>query len=160
MSAQCAWGIRLSTSHKIIALAVVLVALWGIHEYDKAVAVAEAKAELTVRMEEYAEKTERATKALEASHRSALKDKNAKIDSIERQLADTIVRLRDRPVRPDVVTITEIRESCTGAQLYREDAEFLAREAARAERVLEERNYYWQQYEQARLKLETLNAED
>lgn len=147
------------TRAKIIASMVVLAALWAFHEYDKAQAVQEVRKELVAKSKEYAEKTDKATKALEASLRSESAQKDAKIDSINRQLADTIKRLRDRPVRPSVVTVTEIREACTGAQLYREDGEFLAREAARAERILEERNFYWQQYENARVKLEELNEE-
>lgn len=147
----------MSTRAKIIASVVVLAALWAFHEYDKAQAVQEVRKELVAKSKEYAEKTDKATKALEASLRSESAQKDAKIDSINRQLADTVKRLRDRPVRPSVVTVTEIRESCTGAQLYREDGEFLAREAARAERILEERNFYWQQYENARVKLEELN---
>lgn len=147
----------MSTRAKIIASMVVLAALWAFHEYDKAQAVKEVRKELVAKSKEYAERSERATKALEASLRSERAQKDAKIDSINRQLADTIKRLRERPVRPNVVTVTEIREACTGAQLYREDGEFLAGEAARAERILEERNFYWQQYENARVKLEGLN---
>jgi len=135
----------------------VLAALWAFHEYDKAQAVKLVRQEMVLKAKEYAERTERATKALEASLRSESKQKDAKIDSIQRQLADTIKRLQQRPVRPNVVTVTEIREACTGRELYREDGEFLAREAARAERILEERNFYWQQYENARVKLEELN---
>ena len=145
------------TRAKIIASVAVLVALWAFHEYDKAQAVKLVRQEMVIKSKEYAERTERATKALEASLRSETKQKDAKIDSIQRQLADTIKRLRERPVRPNVVTVTEIREACTGRELYREDGEFLAREAARAERILEERNFYWQQYENARVKLEELN---
>lgn len=143
---------------KIIALALVLGALWGLHEYDKAQAVKEVRSELVSKSKEYAERTERAQKALEASLRSESKQKDDKIAVIERNLRSSIERLRERPVRPDVVTVTEIREACTGAQLYREDGEFLAREAARAERVLEERNFYWQRYEDSRLTLEKLNG--
>lgn len=145
------------TRVKIIASVAVLAALWAFHEYDKAQAVKLVRQEMAIKSKDYAERTERATKALEASLRSETKQKDAKIDSIQRQLADTIKRLRERPVRPNVVTATEIREACTGRELYREDGEFLAREAARAERVLEERNFYWQQYENARVKLEELN---
>lgn len=147
----------LYTRAKIIASVAVLAALWAFHEYDKAQAVKEIRQEMVIKSKEYAERTERATNALEASLRSETKQKDAKIDSIQRQLADTIKRLRERPVRPNVVTVTEIREACTGAQLYREDGEFLAREAARAERILEERNFYWQRYEDSRLTLEKLN---
>lgn len=147
----------MSTRAKIIALAAFLVALWAFHEYDKAQAVNEVVEQAEKASKEYKERTERVQKTLDASHRSALKEKDAKINSIERNLRSDIERLRNREVRPNVVTITETRETCTGTGLYREDAEFLTREAARAEKVRIERDYYWQQYENARLELEKLN---
>lgn len=147
----------MSTRAKIIALAAFLVALWAFHEYDKAQAVNEAVEQAEKASKEYKERTERVQKTLDASHRLALKEKDVKITSIERNLRSDIERLRNREVRPNVVTITETRETCTGTGLYREDAEFLTREAARAEKVRIERDYYWQQYENARLELEKLN---
>lgn len=147
----------MSTRAKIIALAAFLVALWAFHEYDKAQAVNEVVKQAEKASKDYKERTERVQKTLDASHRLALKEKDVKISSIERNLRSDIERLRNREVRPNVVTITETRETCTGTGLYREDAEFLTREAARAEKVLTERNYYWQQYENARLELEKLN---
>lgn len=147
----------MSTRAKIIALAAFLVALWAFHEYDKAQAVNEVVEQAEKASKDYKERTERVQKTLDASHRLALKEKDVKITSIERNLRSDIERLRNREVRPNVVTITETRETCTGTGLYREDAEFLTREAARAEKVRIERNYYWQQYENARLELEKLN---
>ena len=147
----------MSTRAKIIALAAFLVALWAFHEYDKAQAVNEVVEQAEKASKDYKERTERVQKTLDASHRSALKEKDAKINSIERNLRSDIERLRNREVRPNVVTITETRETCTGTGLYREDAEFLTREAARAEKVRIERDYFWQQYENARLELEKLN---
>lgn len=147
----------MSTRAKIIALAAFLVALWAFHEYDKAQAVNEVVKQAEKASKDYKERTERVQKTLDASHRLALKEKDVKITSIERNLRSDIERLRNREVRPNVVTITETRETCTGTGLYREDAEFLTREAARAEKVRIERDYYWQQYEDARLKLGELN---
>ncbi len=147
----------MSTRAKIIALAAFLVALWAFHEYDKAQAVNEVVKQAEKASKDYKERTERVQKTLDASHRLALKEKDVKITSIERNLRSDIERLRNREVRPNVVTITETRETCTGTGLYREDAEFLTREAARAEKVRIERDYYWQQYENARLELEKLN---
>lgn len=147
----------MSTRAKIIALAAFLVALWAFHEYDKAQAVNEVVEQAEKASKDYKERTERVQKTLDASHRLALKEKDVKITSIERNLRSDIERLRNREVRPNVVTITETRETCTGTGLYREDAEFLTREAARAEKVRVERDYYWQQYEDARLKLGELN---
>ena len=148
----------MSTRAKIIALAAFLVALWAFHEYDKAQAVNEVVEQAEKASKDYKERTERVQKTLDASHRLALKEKDVKITSIERNLRSDIERLRNREVRPNVVTITETRETCTGTGLYREDAEFLTREAARAERVREERDFYWQQYENARVKLGELNG--
>ena len=148
----------MSTRAKIIALAAFLVALWAFHEYDKAQAVNEVVEQAEKASKDYKERTERVQKTLDASHRLALKEKDVKITSIERNLRSDIKRLRNREVRPNVVTITETRETCTGTGLYREDAEFLTREAARAEKVRIERDYYWQQYEDARLKLGELNG--
>ena len=147
----------MSTRAKIIALAAFLVALWAFHEYDKAQAVNEVVEQAEKASKDYKERTERVQKTLDASHRLALKERDVKITSIERNLRSDIERLRNREVRPNVVTITETRETCTGTGLYREDAEFLTREAARAEKVRIERDYYWQQYEDARLKLGELN---
>lgn len=148
----------MSTRAKIIALAAFLVALWAFHEYDKARAVNEVVEQAEKASKDYKERTERVQKTLDASHRLALKEKDVKITSIERNLRSDIERLRNREVRPNVVTITETRGTCTGTGLYREDAEFLTREAARAEKVRIERDYYWQQYEDARLKLGEING--
>lgn len=148
----------MSTRAKIIALAASLVALWAFHEYDKAQAVNKVVKQAEKASKDYKERTERVQKTLDASHRLALKEKDVKITSIERNLRSDIERLRNREVRPNVVTITETRETCTGTGLYREDAEFLTREAARAEKVRIERDYYWQQYEDARLKLGEING--
>ena len=60
------------------------------------------------------------------------KDKNAQIRNINNQLADAISELRKRPSRPQQAGTG----SCgTGATLYADDAEFLVREAARADTI-------------------------
>lgn len=52
-----------------------------------------------------------------------------------------LARLRDRPSRADSPDVPqgagagEVTASCTGASLYREDSEFLVREAARADLI-------------------------
>lgn len=60
------------------------------------------------------------------------KEKNAQIRNINNQLADAISELRKRPSRPQQAGTG----SCgTGATLYADDAEFLVREAARADTI-------------------------
>lgn len=81
--------------------------------------------------------------------------KDEQIKSINDKLNAALNSLHNRPSRPSIeyVTIAEDRSSCTGRELFREDAEFLTREAARADRILKERDYYFEQYENARKKL-------
>lgn len=63
---------------------------------------------------------------------------NEKIANLNKSLATAIAGLSDRPSRPsstDVPNDTSITIGATGAELYRPDAEFLIREATRAEKV-------------------------
>ena len=60
------------------------------------------------------------------------KTKDAQIANINNQLADALVSLRSRNSRTDKASNGQ---SGTGATLYAEDAEFLIREAARADTI-------------------------
>lgn len=75
-----------------------------------------------------------------------------------------IVGLRNRPSRKGstetINTVTVVKEACTGRELYQEDGEFLIGEAARADKLIGERDYYYERYEAARIKLEELNGKD
>lgn len=70
--------------------------------------------------------------------------KNDEIASLDRRLADALGELQQRPDRPrgDATSAADSSsaKACTGAGLYRADAEFLTREAARAQRILLERD--------------------
>lgn len=59
-------------------------------------------------------------------------EKDAQIKAINNQLVDAVSELRKRPSR---TLDTADRKSCNGASLYAEDAEFLVREAARADEM-------------------------
>lgn len=84
------------------------------------------------------------------------KDKRDEIARIDTQYRAIIDGLRQRPERPAVSEVphaARLAESacqCTGARLYREDAEFLAREAARADAIRAELDACYRQYDQAR----------
>ena len=60
------------------------------------------------------------------------KDKDAQIKAINSQLVDAISELRKRPSRSESASNGQ---SGTGATLFAEDAEFLIREAARADQI-------------------------
>ena len=60
------------------------------------------------------------------------KQKDAQIEAINNQLANAISELRKRPGRSDQANNGQ---GCSGRALYAEDAEFLIREAARADKI-------------------------
>lgn len=76
------------------------------------------------------------------------------VDGLERD----IKRLSNRPVRSNTPSNNpECAAPKTGASLSREDAEFLTREAARADEIILERDYYYSAYKEAYDMLERLN---
>lgn len=81
---------------------------------------------------------------------------NEKLKTISTQLDAANRKLRDRPSRESAQTNPSNsgdHEACTGAKLFREDGEFLTGEAARADTILSQRDYYYQQYELVRKEL-------
>ena len=101
------------------------------------------------------EKTIEKTTTLQASADQLRKDKDAKIAALDVRLTDALNRLRDRPERPregDMPTGAGAGPApiCTGAGLYREDASAFIREAARANRLLDNLAQCQDQYNKVR----------
>jgi len=71
-------------------------------------------------------------------------EKDAQIKAINDQLVDAISQLRKRPSRSEQASNGQ---SCNGASLYAEDAEFLIREASRADQIRVALQACYQQYE-------------
>jgi hypothetical protein len=71
-------------------------------------------------------------KAYQAKADQIEKDKNVQIRNINNQLLDAVSELRKRPSRTPE---TNPGQGRTGASLYSQDAEFLIREAARADQI-------------------------
>lgn len=96
---------------------------------------------------------------LEKQNEEALRNKDATIRSIQHDRDAAIERLRNernsRSSAKNTGSDREATSSCTGRELFEEDAEFLIRESARADRVLEERNYWYGRYEKVRQELNT-----
>jgi hypothetical protein len=140
---------------KIALVGGLIASLIGWHTYDKQMAVRAANQasaalyESRVFME--ASETKDVTINLLNSTLEDVKEKNEKIKALNDSLSDALGRLSKRPQRPiDIPTTPQAGNTCTGTELYREDAEFLTREAARAEKLITERDYYYEQYERAR----------
>lgn len=87
------------------------------------------------------------------------REKNAEITKLSRTVDNLRYSLRNRPSRETIryVEHSEAPRTCTGSELSREDGEFLAGEAARAAVIAKERDYYYRQYEQVRIKLNERN---
>lgn len=80
--------------------------------------------------------------------------KDAEINIIRGQLDHALSELRSRAARPAALpAATGNIQTATGAQLFREDAEFLVREAARADEVVAELLACYTSYEAARAAL-------
>ena len=80
------------------------------------------------------------------------KAKNAQINQLATDLADALDRLRQRPSRSGEGDLPQAAGTggCTGANLFRQDSEFLVREANRADRLLADLAYCQAQYTKAR----------
>lgn len=74
--------------------------------------------------------------------------KYAEIKAIDLKYKSAIDKLRNRPSRSTATT--QNGKTCTGAELSREDAEFLVGEATRADKVVAELTYCYANYEHAR----------
>jgi len=83
----------------------------------------QSKAEKTIRDKEH---------QYQASTDKIRTEKDAQIKVINNQLVDAVSELRKRPSR---TAEASNGKSCNGASLYAEDAEFLVREAARADEM-------------------------
>ena len=84
--------------------------------------------------------------------------------NIKRQRDFALDELRKRPTRAQAqerasADPASAPKTCTGAELPREDAEFLTREAAQAGLIAKERDFYYDRYEQSRIRLEALSRE-
>lgn len=118
--------------------------------------------QMRVKRVENNRKTERALQAKADNEREAT-DAEKKRLAAERDAA--LLQLRNRPTRPGQLgpgqlppaadTATEVR-GCTGAELYRDDAEFLTRKAHTAQLIRIDRDACYRLYNEAREKLNAM----
>ena len=99
-----------------------------------------------------AEKTKVVQNTITAAYVLERNKKDDEIRNVTKRLNDALIGLRDRPSRTEN-TIASFGKAISGAQLSREDAEFLTREAARADEIVAQRNACYATYEHARLNL-------
>ena len=95
----------------------------------------QSKAEKVVREKEH---------EYQAAADTIRKEKDAQIKVINTQLVDAVSELRQRPSR---TSETSAGSNCNGTSLFAEDAEFLVREAARADEIRVGLQACYKQYE-------------
>lgn len=148
--------------YKLIALGLIIAALGAFHYTDRYAAVHKAEqatesrlnASYQAELNKAADKAKRLEQQMQQDANTLKESKDAQIKIVNEQLSVAISELRKRPKRPsDYSPTTSVTSSCTARELYQEDAGFLTREAARADSILIERDYYYEQYERARQQL-------
>lgn len=128
---------------------------WHVNDKREAVSVAKAKVEAVyqLKLKDAQEASNRVTGAMQANADNLRQTKDEQIQTINAKLSVALSELRNRPKRPETLPDNSSNiPACTARELYREDAEFLTGEAARAESVLIERDYYYKQYQEVREK--------
>lgn len=143
-----------------LGILIVLGGLYGAHRYVVYEAVQRTTVQIEQRYETQRLQAEAAaketTRLLQMSADRDRQLKDEKIASISAERDRLSRMLQSRPKRPtSVPDNTGTKSSCTGAQLYQEDGIFLVWEATRADEVVTERDYYYNEYEKIR---KTLNG--
>ena len=129
------------SSYLMIGLAVVAMAGIGYGRYEHN-AFEEYKAEEIANAREKEHQIQDATDQIR-------KDKDAQINSINNQLANALVELRNRPSRTSQISSNgQATSASNGSQLFYEDSTFLAREASRADTIREALKACYAQYDE------------
>jgi hypothetical protein len=105
------------------------------------------------KLTKYKLEQEAATRQKEAENQAATdqirKEKDAQISAINTQLANALIELRNRPSRiAQSASNGQTSVGCTGATLFAEDAEFLEREASRADDIRVALDACYKQYDE------------
>ena len=145
---------------KLAFIGVLLGGLYGGHLYlvDKAVDAKEQamKQEFHKQMLESIADATKTEDKLRNSLNKKIQERDKQIANITAEHARLNRMLNTRPSREDNSPTPGSEPSCTGSKLYREDGEFLTGEAARAEKLIEDRDFYYQVYLKTYNELEEL----
>jgi biopolymer transport protein ExbB/TolQ len=133
------------------AVCVVFAAGWMVNGWrwnSKLQAIIAAQTEARIAAEK---KSRTLEQTLQAQINAERNRKDVEINIIRSQLDTALIELRKRPARgSNVPSTTGNNSPATGAQLSREDAEFLTREAARADVMLSNYAACYKSYESIR----------
>lgn len=149
---------------QVVVVAAIVAIAFTFHHMDKKAAVEKAVTQTEISLNKEYQKRLDAASALAREKEGKIasdgikiqKDKDDKIKRLNSDLQLALDVLRDRPQRPSAGEPSNSAgdsKTCTGRELYKEDAEFLTREAARAEELIVERDFYYEKYESVRKRI-------
>jgi hypothetical protein len=126
---------------------------WTINGWRLDASIASLKASHAQQLSAYYEGAREAEIALIEAVKKIRKNKDDQIKDLNTRLGSALSELQQRQTRVSGSDTTRSCSAATGAELSKEDAEFLAREAARADTVVGDLNYCIAQYNLVRDKL-------
>ena len=133
----------LSPYKYLIDVAIVLALMVGVHFYNdhqQGIGAARVQAQWDKATADATAKALADTKQLQADKEAIRKERDATVSALNASLAAAIAGLRERPARDSQGSVpvdptTGAKLGSTGADLLRQDAEFLVRESSRADRL-------------------------
>lgn len=128
---------------------------WVINGWRLHAKIAEIEKKHAIEYAEAVERSREIERSLQTNADKLRKDHDEKVRALNNRVNSLLAELRKRPSR-SASKNTAARPSpagCSGAELYREDSEFLAREAARADLIREGYKQCQQQYETVRKQI-------
>lgn len=123
---------------------------WVINGWRLEANIASLKASHAQEVSGYYQAARKAEKELIEATEAIRREKDAEIEDVNNKLQSLTKQLRQRKARPSSPAPTRDCKGTTGAELSREDAEFLAREAARADQIRSALEHCYKQYDAVR----------
>lgn len=141
------------------------------HTSEVKIAVTKAETALIAKYKEQADlleaKSKKASSKIKDQQQKSDKEKDAKVKQLDTELDAFIAGLLNRPERPEVTSSNtrdssnaESTKGATGAELYRNDAEVLARYATKAEQLKIELLACYRQYDEVKQVLDKFRKDN
>ena len=123
---------------------------WTINGWRLNASIASLKASHAEEIAEAYQSARNAEKRLIEASKQIRKDKDEEIKAIDARLATALGELRQRKERDSLPNTSRDCQGATGAELSREDAEFLTRLAASADKAVAALKSCYKQYDSVR----------
>lgn len=138
-----------------VAVAVGIAVGWQVNGWRLEARIANIEATYAKAFADAKQKSAEQQAKLQTSADKLRKEYNEKLSSVQRSLDTALNSLRNRPSLSEQRAGSnssngQTSPGCTGAELYRENAEDLIREAARADKIREGLSMCYQQYDSIR----------